>query len=359
MASAFQQNLQKLRVRHVDPALRSFSKFWSWWIGELVATLPASTREAIANANKRVVVSLDEAEWVFTEGNNASQTKIAPDAMPEQISELILALPPDKVLQRTITLPIATEENLREVLSFEMDRHTPFAADQVYYDYRITGRNTAGATITLDLVVAPKKVVDEVLETMQKAGVVPDVISTRDGDAGDIVPVNLLPGSMRPRRRFSAPRLNTVLAAVSVALLIIALVLPPAVHKQRLDQLEQEVAAARSDAQGGLELRQQVERITKTSEFLTQKKLSGVLVLQILEEVSRILPDNTWLTRFDVNSSEIQLHGQSGSAAALIELLESSPLFRDARFRSPVVQVRQTDLEQFHLSVQLEAAEST
>ncbi len=367
MSSALTKSLSRYRVRLFDPLLRPILKFWSWWIGELVAALPADIREAIASANRRIIVVLQDDEWLFSENKNSGQEEIArlpadavelPGDLSAQINELVFALPADKVLQRTLTLPLAAEENLREVLGFEMDRQTPFAAQQVYYDFRVTGRQTATNTITLDLIVSPRKVVDEFLEKMTQLGLAPDTITTQDQNS-ELVPVNLLSTAMRPSRPFTAPRLNTVLASMCVLLFIVALLLPPLLNKNKVAQLEQEILIAESTGQSGLELRRDVERITRTSEFLTQKKLSSVMVLRILDEATRILPDNTWLVRFDVTGLEIQLQGQSTSASDLIQLLESSPLFKEAQFRSSVVQVPRTDREQFHISMQLESADAT
>ena len=367
MASVFSKNVQRHRVRLIDPILRPISTFCSWWTAELLATLPEGTREAIASTNKRVVVTTVDSEWIVTEGSEANRKTIAhvpvdsaelSAVLPQRINELVLCLPANKVLQRTMTLPLAAEENLREVLGFEMDRQTPFAADQVYYDFRISARHAATNLMTLELVVSPKKDVDEILESMTQLDVVPDTISTLNDDA-EVLPINLIPGAMRSARRFTSPRLNSVLAAVGIVLLIVTLALPPVLHQNELAQLEQEISLAQNLGQDGLELQREVERITRTSEFLTQKKLSSVMVLQILDEVSRILPDNTWLIRFDINGSEIQLQGQSTAASELIRLLESSPLLKDAQFRSSVVQVPRTNKERFHLSVQLESAETT
>ncbi|WP_146906984.1 hypothetical protein [Arenimonas daejeonensis] len=44
-----------------------------------------------------------------------------------------LLLPASQVLRRTLSLPAAAEPRLREVLAFELDRQTPFSADQVSY----------------------------------------------------------------------------------------------------------------------------------------------------------------------------------------------------------------------------------
>jgi hypothetical protein len=54
---------------------------------------------------------------------------------------ILLCLANTKVLRQIITLPLAAEENLQQTLRFEIDRYTPFRADQVYFDYRIKARD--------------------------------------------------------------------------------------------------------------------------------------------------------------------------------------------------------------------------
>ena len=44
----------------------------------------------------------------------------------------IFCIPESSTLTRNLSLPAAAEDNLRQVLGFEMDRQTPFKADQVH-----------------------------------------------------------------------------------------------------------------------------------------------------------------------------------------------------------------------------------
>ena len=62
------------------------------------------------------------------------------------------------------------------------------------------------------------------------------------------------------------------------------------------------------------------------------------------------MPDDTWLMRLTMNAGELQLFGESGNAAALIPLLESSEYFDNARFRSPDHPQQRPDKDRFHVS---------
>ena len=41
------------------------------------------------------------------------------------------------ILAKSLTLPLATQPELRQVLSFEMDQETPFKPDELYWDHRL------------------------------------------------------------------------------------------------------------------------------------------------------------------------------------------------------------------------------
>ena len=74
--------------------------------------------------------------------------------MAGKATEVVLRLPPEKVLQPTVRLPIAAAERLEEVMAQEMDRHTPFHASEVFYDWRIRGSDLDLEQIFVDLLVA-------------------------------------------------------------------------------------------------------------------------------------------------------------------------------------------------------------
>lgn len=369
MNANLERLLHKLHVKLVAPSCRVLAGFWSWWSGELLAAAPESFRNFIAEHNQRIVVTVEETDFVLTKCGPSTQQDIGRIPVttsgnedlqfPDRIREIILCLPPDKVLTSSMTFPLATEENMYAVLGFEMDRQTPFSVDQVYYDYRVTERSSANRTITLDLVVTPRKLLQQLLDALSRVGIHPDVVTTQGQESTTLLPVNLLPKPGRPTRRVIVHRLNTTLAAICALLLLTALALPLIKKQQQIRQIEPQLTAALAAAGDGIELRQQVEKLTTGSEFLVQKKRSTVSVLQIIAEISRILPDSTWLSKLDIHATEIQIQGQSSAAATLIQLLESSSLLRNARFRSPVVQVPRTSMERFHISVELETEDAS
>jgi len=109
---------------------------------------------------------------------------------------------------------------------------------------------------------------------------------------------------------------------------------------------------AASKAEVAQKLREKVDALTAESRFLVEKKQASLLVLEVMNELTRILPDHTWLNRLEISPTEVQIQGQSTSSGALIPLTESSPVLHNARFRSPVTQIPRTNEERFHLSAE-------
>jgi len=84
------------------------------------------------------------------------------------------------------------------------------------------------------------------------------------------------------------------------------------------------------------------------------EKKSRVPVVSIVEEMSRAIPDNTWLTELSVSGDMVRFSGFSSSAAALIPILEASPLFSAPTFMEPVVRAVDQEGERFSIAMKIE-----
>jgi general secretion pathway protein L len=363
MNVSVQRSLQPLRVRYADPLLGRLRGFWRWWSGELVELLPEKLQKAIAQRQQKLYVEVEEDKFLLSLGNRAAQREVlrlaldAADAddedIPREVQQTILLLPDDKVLAKRITLPAAAEENLREVLGFEMDLHSPFRASEVYYDYTVVGRDTTRGNITVDLVYAPRDAADALLDGASVLGMKTDVVTCRRRDNANLQPVNLLPLERRRARRFDVKNLNMALTALLAVLLFTAVTIPIVQKNNAIEALEAQVRVAAAEAREGAALRQDLEKMAEASQFLVEKKAADTMAVELIDEVSRILPDHTWITRLDVTETELQMQGQSSASSSLIAAIESSPYFENVRFGSPVVQVQGTNNDRFHIAADI------
>jgi general secretion pathway protein L len=86
---------------------------------------------------------------------------------------------------------------------------------------------------------------------------------------------------------------------------------------------------------------------------LEDKKKSSRQMLDILNELTLLLPDDTWVSHFEIRDDMVHIHGESVASAVLIPLIESSKLFQNVSFRSPVTQNKKNNTERFHISAEL------
>ena len=191
---------------------------------------------------------------------------------------------------------------------------------------------------------------DAFLDGTSKLGMKTDVVTCRRRDNANLQPVNLLPLEKRRARRLDVKNLNMALTAMLAVLLFTAITIPIVQKNRALEVLETQVRAAAAEAREGAELRRDLEKMAAASQFLVGKKASDVMIIELVDEVSRILPDHTWIARLDLSGDELQIQGQSSASASLIGIVEASRWFENARFSSPVVQITGTDPDRFHIT---------
>lgn len=347
---------------------RYVNRFFAWWFGELRGCLPTAISGFLFGSHERLVVTLDstgagfvlrrngEARDLGRVGLDAETGKTLEKAAGKLLrrggasaSPVTLRLPAGQVLRPTVELPIAAAENLREVLAFEMDRHTPFSSDEVLFDFRVAGSDADLERLNVEMLVARKRDVDDALAFAGSMGLSPDRITgtTVGGSAADVF--NLLPRSERPGPSRLIPRLTAAMAVVTLALAGAALGLSLDRKQRTLELFDARVSELRATTGETGRMEEKVERLLAVSNYLLEKKQHQPLMVEILDEVTRQLPDQHWLVGFSFHDGAIQLTGYSDDPSSVLRLLEQSDLFSEARFTSPVTMDPRIGKELFNM----------
>jgi general secretion pathway protein L len=262
---------------------------------------------------------------------------------------VVLSLAPQDALRTTINLPLAAENNLAQVVGFEIDRLTPFKTEQVYYDAKVIDRQPANRTLQASLGIVPRAILAAILSQVQLIGLVPEAVVIE----GDSSKLNLLPASKQRRRLNSAQRWRRVLLFLVFLTALAWAVLPLWQQRNVVIQLLPLVDTAEQQAQLALALRERLDTAVESSQFLIEKRRQSVLMVDVLHELTGLLPDSTYLEQLSLRNGEVEMRGQSAEATALISLLEDSELFEQAAFRSPVVKDNRTGRDRFVLTANI------
>jgi general secretion pathway protein L len=168
---------------------------------------------------------------------------------------------------------------------------------------------------------------------------------------------NLLPSSLIPEKPpTSLSRFNTFLLTVNLVLLAAL----AATHLMGLasaqDRLQTKMETAKLKAEATLKIREKADKLKEEAEFLSNLKKDTVPKIAILEELTQIFPDETWLDRGILEENRIQLYGLSSEASNLLSEIEKSQMFENVSFQAPVVQEKRFGKERFQISADLSAA---
>ncbi|MFC1740726.1 PilN domain-containing protein, partial [Pseudomonadota bacterium] len=252
------------------------------------------------------------------------------------------------VLNTQVRLPAAAEPNLAQVLAYEMDRQTPFKASDVYYDWKVLDRGGESGQVSLELYVAPRSEVDALIQTVsgrgfQLAGV--DIV-----DGRNTLGLNLLPPDRRSRSINRRVRFNLALGAACVILLALVMAQSLSLRAHQVEELEEAILAVQGEARAVTQIKQQIEDNSEAAGFLAKKRAETPLSIAVLADITRILPDDTYLDRLVINKSSVQMQGKSQNAQQLIELVNESPLLDEAAFRGSTRLDARSGLEIFEVN---------
>lgn len=86
-------------------------------------------------------------------------------------SNIFAALPRSDAFISYVHLPLAAEEDLRTAIGYEIDRHSPFGADDVYFDCHLVRRMPESAQLYVMLVIVQRSKVDFLIELFKKINI--------------------------------------------------------------------------------------------------------------------------------------------------------------------------------------------
>ena len=351
--------------------LSALGRFWSWWSSELRDLVPNRWRERLAGSVHRVYAMatstghqlfIDHSELPVFElaaGDDAELNRQQIGELLQQHEvddpEIVLLLPETLVLNRRINMPLAAERELKQAIRYDLDRQTPFNPDEVFFDYRVMERKPDAGQMDIELVVVPKASLEKQLSGLSQAGLGIhriDIQSSTEQVTG--VGYNLLPYDQRARRVNRRGRFHLMLGIIVVILLAIVMWQSLNLRRDALSDYEAAADEARQEARLVANMTTEFEDALEAARFLNTEREKRPPVLVLLNEITRVIPDDTYLQRLIVNGCEAQLQGLSGSSQQLIELVNQSELLDGALFRGPISIDPRSNRERFNLVATIE-----
>lgn len=339
--------------------------FLHWWGRELTALLPvrlrdwvrrgpdvlrlAATGDAVSVRRVRTGTLLTTVPFALPADAQRAEFVQACAGIAPDDRRLLLVVPAAQALQRRLVMPLAAASDPRRVAGYEIDRQTPFKPEQVYYDARVSNAPVSTGHVALDLYVVPKAAIDPVLDRLTAIDVHPDAMDVQ-GDDGALAHIDLLPVGRRPRRVDKRRRINGILGAGCILLVVLVLAQWLGNRRAALAQMQNEVDAMRVKATQSEHLRTQLSGALAASKFLVKRKSENPSALAVLDELTTRMPSTAWLDALTLDDSGgLDIKGEAAKAAALVDRLSSSPLLQEPKLQGVIQPDPATGKERFEL----------
>lgn len=257
---------------------------------------------------------------------------------------VLLRLPPGAALQRDVTLPLAAEAGLDRVLAYEMDRLTPFTADDVFFAWEVLRRDREAGRLMLRLSLVPRAPLLPLLAALRDAGVDAQAIEIPGRPGGGRLRIPL--AHMRPASARRERRLLLSAAAGCAALALLAILLPFVLQAVASSRLDGRIALLQPRVRVVQALQHRIAGSSAGSDLVAAERRRLGDALQVLASVTRVLPDDSYLSDLTLRQGQLTISGQSPGAAKLIPVISADPAFSAPAFSAPVTRIegQNTDL---------------
>jgi general secretion pathway protein L len=244
-----------------------------------------------------------------------------------------------EVVFRELELPARAGEFLEGVVRAQIDRLTPWRANEAAYGW--SAPKPDGADRIVVTLAATRR---ELIAPLLDIGAEAVVVTAARGDAAAIAVATKRERASARHRRWRL----ALMTAMGISLLSGAAALVA----------EWTIGAALDDEAGTLTasldqrraalLRRQRAHDDPAAQALHARKLASPPAVVVLEALSRAIPDDAYLLEMRLQGDKVEISGLAADAAALVKHIEQSPHFSRATFTAPTTRSGE-DAESFRI----------
>jgi general secretion pathway protein L len=359
-------------MRDFLQALTTYSKrAFDWWASELLSVFPDSIKSVFSSDQSDLTLYHAGGRFRIVRPNHVPLTDGPRDHLSLEsdealiwpiLTELAERRPPGRIcillphsacLERTFSVPKAAFGDLDRIVRLELERATPFKAADVFSAHMAARSADHRSTLSVRHFIAKRETIAAIQSRIQNTGVDIVKINCLDKDGHTPLPINFLGEVAHAELR--NPRMSAALAALCLVLAASAVATAAFRSKIALAELETQAAEARTQWQQKQEVAK--SSLAKHDEVRAVATLRAKYVptVLILDELTRILPDDVHLSDFKIAQGAVVIGGFASETARLISILETSSLFTDAALAAPVTTDPTTDNERFSIRFRLKS----
>ncbi len=311
---------------------------WPWTYNPFVE-LASKTRTEIAISKKGH--SLYRKSWL----NQSIQKQIANPSLETLTAvchtiksgeSVVLSIDEEMCFVHHLEVPSIAMKKINSVLDFELTKTTPFAKGQVYMGWKSQNSKSNPDVQHITQYVIRRDFFAECIQALSSRGAKVQAIIIRQRD-GFCVPF-ALSASGEDFAKDHAQLWSRAAFISAGAMALFALCFIGAImfsHSKVLTFINTNTDKYEEDA---VLVRKQLDVLSAThSEIsaLIKKSSTSVKKSLVIEEISKILTDDSYLDGISISGDVVTIDGASANPEGLIAVLEASPLFKGVTFNTP------------------------
>jgi Tfp pilus assembly protein PilN len=151
--------------------------------------------------------------------------------------------------------------------------------------------------------------------------------------------------------------LSILLLLAIMAMLIFYIISPLNIEEKRLQEIDRQIML-RKDEIGKIEtLQKEIGALQTEIATIDNFKYTRPMTLNILKELTTIIPKNTWLSRVRITETTVEIEGYTSSVTGILSKLEASKYFRKAEFASPTFKDVRMKADRFNIKMEIEGVQ--
>jgi hypothetical protein len=341
-------------------------------LGRWMRTCVASLAEDLAGtatdsaSNRTMIVMTGEGAEIHARGKTGPRELVArleghPDetagalkrALHSNSSEdVLLRITSDRAVVKDIQLPSGALEVLPAVIRNKIESLAPWPLSEALWGYKIAGPPKSGQ-ITVSVGIVSRKSLDGLLALLGEAGVKVGFLDiARSPEDPDAIAIDFQNENRLVRARRKLKTVMSIAAVLCLATASYGLYLALMSYSElssteaRTAELKQALVAGSGSGNTGAKLSE--------ANKLYQRKLESRPVVVILNDLTKLVPDGTWLNTIDYENGQVTISGRGTEIPNVIESLEKSDVFSKVNFASATQRDPNLDVDIFSISASID-----
>jgi general secretion pathway protein L len=338
----------------------------SRWLDAVAAWIVAAYAKVVAAPGVRLVEEKDGTFTVAANGKTASASErlrilngevvaagTGNAAAMLKASRAELVLQPERFVIRPLELPRRATEFLEGIVRAQIDRLTPWSAENAAFGWSAPVE-IPNERVSVTVAATARNLVMPFVSAIAGLGADSITVSTIAPEAQNgTAAIKVFDQRVRGALELSRVRRALAVALLAAAALAAAALAADVIGGSEIDarhaKVTSRIAAQRAKLHAGSDAVR--DSALAGLERRRHEMPSSVIVLEAL---SQILPDHTYVTELRIQGDKMQVIGVTRDAPSLIRLIEQSQHFTRATFFAPTTRSPSEPGEHFHIEARIE-----